>query len=996
MGAAGSKSLQSEKARHAANVLSVVKTFAEDDETDTAEDAVLFKQRVLAAAAKSKEHGHDIDDSIAQLDDEDMANLNKWIASGMKSELFPNASKAYEAADVARRAIDDGDDADEISVMSEHVMDTNDLDSSLEDDLDISAGTTGKSTGGVRIVPVEDDDMQHTRMHSITEERGNNNDQGVKVYPAYRPAPKKDSGLGLAANDSMSSLESAGDSPPSRKTTKSRFSTSPVQDGKKSPLEGGESPNARQRALVELVQDTSMEKGDAVSRSRDRIARSQKRERGSHDKSSKSRGSIWDGPGDAVPASPFPKKDFLPPTNESPGKGNYMDMGEKIDAQNEMLMDLQRQKAWSTAQNSQLQMEVEALERQLAQLDKIDDQYSPVKALKLKPPTVKTGGGVSNFSDHDTGPGAGGRGGGHVDKYEHGEYLGMEHYRPSAHHIPKRVPGRNAGAGAMSGRAPPTDGQSKQSANYNFEGGRPALRGVGRQGKTELQKPVAGSSNSSGANGGGNGKNEPTQRRQRRGPDDPVTGLQNLRLDGNAAKSKFGFDSDRDRNRDNTEKDKGSNFKELKMDLDGGRFGDRAQNEGRRNANHNRGNGKERGGQEKKGMGRRRAAPAPAKDDFEIEEVAGESDLESSLPHGALDRLGKRQGPSGTNVAVAVPRIDLGGMIPKEDEATGERVKKERGRNALKNLNRRRRNTLEEDEDKGSPPPPRPVADTFDMMVDIPVNRGPPRKPRGQRARELDGDESSVQSGNGSNTETETEADSDTGLHSDRRAAARAVRQNNRWPAGGQRGAKGAKPKRRWRAPDDAESKEKEKGDAEQSAKEAKEAKEEEEKRNWSQLWSQALDLRWAEVNLLLRRPLDSHENLLYIMASADAGLMFMEQLDEISKSLSIMRGTLIRWLLPFDNNTRLEEQSSTPGSVVENMPMALRGKLTEKQVHYLVSGANNVRKLVRIKIADDNDLEQARTALKTSVNFFKALQSEADVHSMTSFELLLKMQSSA
>ena len=77
-------------------------------------------------------------------------------------------------------------------------------------------------------------------------------------------------------------------------------------------------------------------------------------------------------------------------------------------------------------------------------------------------------------------------------------------------------------------------------------------------------------------------------------------------------------------------------------------------------------------------------------------------------------------------------------------------------------------------------------------------------------------------------------------------------------------------------------------------------------------------------------------------------------------------------------------------------MPMALRGKLTEKQVHYLVSGANNVRKLVRIKIADDNDLEQARTALKTSVNFFKALQSEADVHSMTSFELLLKMQSSA
>ena len=47
--------------------------------------------------------------------------------------------------------------------------------------------------------------------------------------------------------------------------------------------------------------------------------------------------------------------------------------------------------------------------------------------------------------------------------------------------------------------------------------------------------------------------------------------------------------------------------------------------------------------------------------------------------------------------------------------------------------------------------------------------------------------------------------------------------------------------------------------------------------------------------------------------------------------------------------------------SVLENIPSALQGKMTERQIHYLVKGANNVRKLVRIKIADDNDLEQAR-----------------------------------
>ncbi len=70
-------------------------------------------------------------------------------------------------------------------------------------------------------------------------------------------------------------------------------------------------------------------------------------------------------------------------------------------------------------------------------------------------------------------------------------------------------------------------------------------------------------------------------------------------------------------------------------------------------------------------------------------------------------------------------------------------------------------------------------------------------------------------------------------------------------------------------------------------------------------------------------------------------------------------------------------------------MPQSLMGKLTEKQVHYLVAGVNGVRQLVRIKIADDNDLEQARAALKTAADFFKRLQVEADQLHVTSFQLL-------
>ncbi len=60
-------------------------------------------------------------------------------------------------------------------------------------------------------------------------------------------------------------------------------------------------------------------------------------------------------------------------------------------------------------------------------------------------------------------------------------------------------------------------------------------------------------------------------------------------------------------------------------------------------------------------------------------------------------------------------------------------------------------------------------------------------------------------------------------------------------------------------------------------------------------------------------------------------------------------------------------------------MPEEFKGKLTERQIHYLVTGANDVRKLIRVKIADDNDLEQAREALKTTDKFFKALYKRAE-----------------
>lgn len=106
---------------------------------------------------------------------------------------------------------------------------------------------------------------------------------------------------------------------------------------------------------------------------------------------------------------------------------------------------------------------------------------------------------------------------------------------------------------------------------------------------------------------------------------------------------------------------------------------------------------------------------------------------------------------------------------------------------------------------------------------------------------------------------------------------------------------------------------------------------------------------------------------------------------------MNILRGTLSRWLLPYDNNTRLDGQCSTPHTVSENIPDVAKGKISDRQIHYLVAGANGVRKLVRIKIADDNDLEQARKAIKLADDFFRLLYKKSAVHKMEPFVILEK-----
>ena len=53
--------------------------------------------------------------------------------------------------------------------------------------------------------------------------------------------------------------------------------------------------------------------------------------------------------------------------------------------------------------------------------------------------------------------------------------------------------------------------------------------------------------------------------------------------------------------------------------------------------------------------------------------------------------------------------------------------------------------------------------------------------------------------------------------------------------------------------------------------------------------------------------------------------------------------------------------------------------QLQDREVNYLVNGANSLRRLVRVKIADDNDLETAGIALRTTMKFLRATFAEGE-----------------
>lgn len=107
------------------------------------------------------------------------------------------------------------------------------------------------------------------------------------------------------------------------------------------------------------------------------------------------------------------------------------------------------------------------------------------------------------------------------------------------------------------------------------------------------------------------------------------------------------------------------------------------------------------------------------------------------------------------------------------------------------------------------------------------------------------------------------------------------------------------------------------------------------------------------------------------------------------AQRMNVRKGLLSRWLLPFDDDTNVADQSEA--HVVHGKTIRIHEHLPDFEDHRQQQMINELEKekddlimlraTIRVKIADDNDLNQAKTVCIDILKFFADLQSQTKVN---------------
>jgi hypothetical protein len=145
------------------------------------------------------------------------------------------------------------------------------------------------------------------------------------------------------------------------------------------------------------------------------------------------------------------------------------------------------------------------------------------------------------------------------------------------------------------------------------------------------------------------------------------------------------------------------------------------------------------------------------------------------------------------------------------------------------------------------------------------------------------------------------------------------------------------------------------------------------------------LENMWFELKYLLpsKRQVESKNDIEQLSSDVKRATHFLDEVEYIAKQAGSLKGAVSRWVLPYDDNTSTLDQAAPSRRTSEREEtgdgrrfIKLCGGGTGKE--RLVSEAIALRHLVRVKLADDADLDQARQAVSHVSGFVDSLKQYA------------------
>ena len=151
------------------------------------------------------------------------------------------------------------------------------------------------------------------------------------------------------------------------------------------------------------------------------------------------------------------------------------------------------------------------------------------------------------------------------------------------------------------------------------------------------------------------------------------------------------------------------------------------------------------------------------------------------------------------------------------------------------------------------------------------------------------------------------------------------------------------------------------------------------------------LTRKWQGLEFVLRPCIDSERAATRVYETSQKSVLYLDELEKKASECNMLKGQLSRLLLPYDENTAVDSQEAHDGEgspLDDIMDSTTRVRMTKD--------ASALRGLVRVKIADDADLDQARSAVEEILGFFDKLSKYASRAGVGNYALLRHLQSAS